>query len=120
MSEEPEKRETTIRKEGLTIRIRRTEKGAYTWVIEADSKKLDPDFLEGVVEYADKLLRKRLLSEDVELPQPPKVEEPEKPTKIEEKLLRTVPLESRKGKLFPFVLKRWRRIGKTIADIFLR
>ena len=99
---ELERKETTIRKEGLTIRIRRTEKGAYTWVIEADSKKLDPDFLEGVVEYADKLLRKKLLSEDVELPEPPKV--PQTEERKEERIERTIPLESRNKRLFGRVI----------------
>ena len=99
MSEEFRK-ETTIRKEGLTIRIRRTEKGNYAWVIEADSPKLDPEALEKVIEYADKTLRRKFLGEDVEVPEPPKIEETENSTESREKLLRTIPLESRNGKLF--------------------
>ena len=54
--------------------------------------------MEGVVEYADKLLRKKLLSEDVELPEPPKV--PQTEERKEERMERTIPLESRNKRLF--------------------
>ena len=97
MSEELERRETTIRKEGLTIRIRRTEKGAYTWVIEADSKKLDPEALEKVIEYADKSLRRKFLGEDVEVPEPPRIQEAEA---TREKVEKSFPLLSKNQKLF--------------------
>ena len=106
MSEELERRETTIRKEGLTIRLRRTEKGGYVWVIEADSPKLDPEALEKVLEYADRALRRKFLGEDVELPQPPKIPEGIKTSeeiKAEikaERMEKTIPILSKNGKLF--------------------
>ncbi|MCF3652936.1 MAG: hypothetical protein L2C94_001995 [Aigarchaeota archaeon] len=102
VSEELERKETTIRKEGLTIRLRRTEKGSYTWVIEADSPKLDPEALEKVLEYADRALRRKFLGEDVELPQPPKIPEGIKTSeKIKaERMEKTIPILSKNGKLF--------------------
>jgi len=100
LSEELEKKETIIRKEGLTIKVRRTEKGNYVWVIEADSPKLDLEVLEKIIEHADKTLRRKFLGEVVEVPEPPKIGEKENLTESRKKLLKTIPLESRTGKLF--------------------
>jgi len=100
LSEELEKKETTIRREGLTIRIRRTEKGNYVWVIEADSPRLDPETLEKVIEYADRTLRRKFLGEEVEVPEPPKIDRREDSVEKAEKIVKTIPLESRSGKLF--------------------
>jgi len=100
LSEELEKKETTIRREGLTIRIRRTEKGNYVWVIEADSPRLDPETLEKVIEYADRTLRRKFLGEEVEVPEPPKINRREDSVEKAEKIIKTIPLESRSGKLF--------------------
>jgi len=97
VSEELERKETMIRREGLTIRLRRTEKGNYVWVIEADSPKLDPEALEKVIEYADKSLRRKFLGENVEIPEPPRIQEAEA---TREKIEKSFPLLSKKRKLF--------------------
>ncbi|MEM4497597.1 MAG: hypothetical protein QW692_02085 [Nitrososphaerota archaeon] len=93
MSDELRK-ETTIRKEGLSIKIRRTERGGYVWVIEADSPRLDPQEVEKIIRHTDAMLRKRFLGEEVEASEIP---EPKSP---EERIERTIPLESRNSRLF--------------------
>jgi len=89
------RKETTIRKEGLSVKIRRTEKGGYTWVIEADSPRLDPQEVEKIIRHTDAMLRKRFLGEEVEVSEAPEVHESR-----EERIEKTIPLESRNSRLF--------------------
>ncbi|HDD66812.1 MAG TPA: hypothetical protein ENG52_04235 [Nitrososphaeria archaeon] len=79
----------------MTIRIRRLPDGKYIWSIELSTPVLDPQLVEELVSNVDLRLRKRYLGEDVEVPEPPKTEE-----RKEERIGRTIPLESRNKRLF--------------------
>ena len=98
MSEELERKETTIKKQGFEVRVRRLPDGKYVWSIELSTPTLDPQLVEELVSNVDLRLRKRYLGEDVEVPEPPKV--PQTEERKEERIERTIPLESKNRKLF--------------------
>jgi len=98
LSEEPEKRETTIKKQGLEVRVRRLPDGKYVWSIELSTPILNPKLIDELVSNVDLRLRKRYLGEDVEVPEPPEI--PQTEERKEERMERTIPLESRNKRLF--------------------
>ena len=97
MSEELERKETTIKKQGLEVRVRRLPDGKYVWSIELSTPTLDPKLVEELVSNVDLRLRKRYLGEDVEVPEPPRIQEAEA---TREKIEKSFPLLSKNQKLF--------------------
>jgi len=100
VSEELERKETTIKKQGLEVRVRRLPDGKYVWSIELSTPTLDPKLIDELVSNVDLRLRRRYLGEDVEVPEPPKIEERGGLTEVKEKFTKTIPLESKNRKLF--------------------
>ena len=95
VSGELERKETTIKKQGLEVRVRRLPDGKYVWSIELSTPILDPKLIDDLVSNVDLRLRKRYLGEDVEVPEPPKIHEA-----IGEKVEKSLPLLSKNHKLF--------------------
>ena len=95
VSEEVERKETTIKKQGLEVRVRRLPDGKYVWSIELSTPTLDPKLIDELVSNVDLRLRKRYLGEDVEVPEPPKIHEA-----VGEKVEKSLPLLSKNHKLF--------------------
>ena len=98
VSGELERKETTIKKQGLEVRVRRLPDGKYVWSIELSTPILDPKLIDDLVSNVDLRLRKRYLGEDVEVPEPPKI--PQTEERKEERIERTIPILSRNNRLF--------------------
>jgi len=102
MSEELERKETVIKKQALEVRIRRLPDGRYVWSIELSTPTLDPALIDELVSNVDLRLRKRYLGEDVEVPEPPRIQETKEGK--EERIEGTIPLESKNRRLFGRVI----------------